>query len=110
MHVDCATWVVTGQFLCYLVAMQYKWEMWGKSQRQEYYQGFVKFLKAADDMEATVRVHKFSSPAQPAKVYVLHTGPVSEKALEPASSLRTMDWSAHPQGIIWTSDSWLFGT
>ncbi|OEH80638.1 hypothetical protein cyc_03473 [Cyclospora cayetanensis] len=32
----------------------YKWDIWSKAQRQPYYQGWVKFLKAADEMEATI--------------------------------------------------------
>ncbi|CDJ27683.1 Immune mapped protein-1, related [Eimeria mitis] len=64
-----------------LQEMTYKWEIWNKVQRQGYYQGWLKFIKAADEMEASIKIHKYSEPAPPAKVFLLHSGPIENKVL-----------------------------
>ncbi|KAL8431466.1 hypothetical protein ACSSS7_005239 [Eimeria intestinalis] len=68
--------------LCVVLVLQYRWDIWGKAQRQAYYQGWVKFLKAADDMEGKVELKEFGSPAPPATVFILHTSPTENKVLE----------------------------
>ncbi|XP_026190570.1 uncharacterized protein LOC34620157 [Cyclospora cayetanensis] len=72
---------VNGGITCFQQEILYKWDIWSKAQRQPYYQGWVKFLKAADEMEATVRIHVFDKPAPSARVFVLHTGPIENKVI-----------------------------
>nr|WIW69504.1 immune mapped protein 1 [Eimeria intestinalis] len=66
----------------FIKEIMYRWDIWGKAQRQAYYQGWVKFLKAADDMEGKVELKEFGSPAPPATVFILHTSPTENKVLE----------------------------
>ncbi|CDJ37867.1 Immune mapped protein 1 [Eimeria tenella] len=64
-----------------LQEMKYKWDIWNKAQRQAYFQGWAKFLKAADEMEASLLLHPFELPAPPATVFLLHTGPIENKVV-----------------------------
>ncbi|CDJ57702.1 Immune mapped protein-1, related [Eimeria maxima] len=70
-----------GGITYFLQEMKYKWEVWSKVQRQAYYQGWIKFVKAADEMEASFTLHHFAAPAPPAKLFLLHTGPIENKVL-----------------------------
>ncbi|KAL8437563.1 hypothetical protein Efla_000426 [Eimeria flavescens] len=66
----------------FLQEIAYRWDIWGKAQRQAYFKGWTKFLKAADDMEATVKVFSFSKPAPAASVFILHTAPTGNKVIQ----------------------------
>ncbi|CDJ48735.1 Immune mapped protein-1, related [Eimeria brunetti] len=58
-----------------LQEMKYKWEIWNKQQRQLYFCGWTKFLKAADEAEGFLCLRRPDHPAPPARVALLHTGP-----------------------------------
>ncbi|KAL8272112.1 hypothetical protein Esti_003955 [Eimeria stiedai] len=71
-----------GGVTVFIKEILYRWDIWGKAQRQGYYQGWVKYLKSADDMEAKVTLKEFASPAPPATVFILHTSPTENKVIE----------------------------